>query len=176
MTALTGFRQRTWVPTWLFGPFFSYVRLWCIYEHILLDTPSEMPDGSVPATVVVFSKAWSSHFLTTGLSAGGLKLGEGSSFLASLPSCTSPLLAHEAFLASLAAGLCGLSVGAEGARGCPWPSVSTIPFRAGYSNLQGKGRQQRPCLCGFLFLENKQDLACNARSEQGHIAQAINQK
>lgn len=103
MTALTSFGQRSWVPTWLFGPFFSYVRLWCLHEQILLDTPSEMPHGSVPAAVVAFGKALSSHFLTTGLSAGGLRLGEGSSFTAHLPSCTSPLLAHQASLASLTA-------------------------------------------------------------------------
>lgn len=39
VTALTSFGQSCWVPTWLFGPFFSYVRLWCLREQILLDTP-----------------------------------------------------------------------------------------------------------------------------------------
>lgn len=124
MAALTSFRQRTWVPTWLFGPFFSYVRLWCTHQHILLRTPSEMPDGSVPAPMVVFGKAF--HFLTTGLSVGGLKLGEGSSFLASLPSCTSPLLALQTFLASPTAAPCDPSVSAEGTGGSLCPPQSLL--------------------------------------------------
>lgn len=84
-----------------------------------------MADRSVPVAVVVFGKAGSCHFLTTGLSARGLKLGEGSSFLSSSSSCTSLLpalqgslgfplqqhhVAHQSVLRVPGAVLCPLSL------------------------------------------------------------------